>query len=226
MHGPEDFAGAFAHSCNSAFAQIGLGLDKDAFRSLADSLYLNSRLDLELPTSKSSFDLDSTTADALVMQTSIGQGDTLVTPMEMALIASAVANDGEMIKPRYVDNIVSADGQAVKTFYKESLGTVMSESEANTLTELMKGVVQSGTAVSLSDLPYNIAGKTGTAEIKQSKTDTTGTELGWFCVFTPQKNADRPILLLTMTEDVKGRGGSGYVVGKSKEVLNYYFSRE
>lgn len=60
------------------------------------------------------------------MQTSIGQGDTLVTPMEMALIASAVANDGEMIKPRYVDNIVSADGQAVKTFYKESLGTVMS----------------------------------------------------------------------------------------------------
>ena len=126
MHGPEDFAGAFAHSCNSAFAQIGLGLDKDAFRSLADSLYLNSRLDLELPTSKSSFDLDSTTADALVMQTSIGQGDTLVTPMEMALIASAVANDGEMIKPRYVDNIVSADGQAVKTFYKESLGTAMS----------------------------------------------------------------------------------------------------
>ena len=109
VHGPEDFAGAFAHSCNSAFAQIGLGLDKDAFRSLADSLYLNSRLDLELPTSKSSFDLDSTTADALVMQTSIGQGDTLVTPMEMALIASAVANDGEMIKPRYVDNIVSAD---------------------------------------------------------------------------------------------------------------------
>ena len=119
VHGPEDFAGAFAHSCNSAFAQIGtFGLDKDAFRSLADSLYLNSRLDLELPTSKSSFDLDSTTADALVMQTSIGQGDTLVTPMEMALIASAVANDGEMIKPHYVDNIVSADGQAVKTFTK------------------------------------------------------------------------------------------------------------
>ena len=47
VHGPEDFAGAFAHSCNSAFAQIGLGLDKDAFRSLADSLYLNSRLDPE-----------------------------------------------------------------------------------------------------------------------------------------------------------------------------------
>lgn len=55
------------------------------------------------------------------MQTSIGQGDTLVTPMEMALIASAVANDGEMIKPRYVDNIVSVDGQAVKTFTKSLL---------------------------------------------------------------------------------------------------------
>lgn len=71
--------------------RLALGWIKMPSRSLADSLYLNSRLDLELPTSKSSFDLDSTTADALVMQTSIGQGDTLVTPMEMALIASAVA---------------------------------------------------------------------------------------------------------------------------------------
>ena len=178
------------------YKRQGLGLDKDAFRSLADSLYLNSRLDLELPTSKSSFDLDSTTADALVMQTSIGQGDTLVTPMEMALIASAVANDGEMIKPRYVDNIVSADGQAVKTFYKESLGTVMSESEANTLTELMKGVVQSGTAVSLSDLPYNIAGKTGTAEHGSDGE----TPHSWFVGFS---NADDPDIVIAVVDVYK-----------------------
>ena len=72
----------------------------------------------------------------------------------------------------------------------------------------------------------SLAGKTGTAEIKLSKDDTNGTELGWFCIFTTQKDTKSPILLLTMTEDVKGRGGSGYVVDRSKSVLNYYFSRD
>ena len=218
VHGQEDFAGAFAHSCNSAFAQIGLGLDKDVFRSVADSLYLNSRLDLELPTSKSSFDLDSTSADALVMQTSIGQGDTLVTPMEMALIASAVANDGAMIKPRYVDNIVSADGHAVKTFDKQSLGTVMSESEANTLTELMKGVVQSGTAVSLSDLPYNIAGKTGTAE----HGNDGETPHSWFVGFS---NADDPDIVIAVVAE-NGGYSSETAVPIAKQVFEAYYAQQ
>ena len=175
-------------------------------------------LDLELPTSKSSFDLDSTTADALVMQTSIGQGDTLVTPMEMALIASAVANDGEMIKPRYVDNIVSADGQAVKTFYKESLGTVMSESEANTLTELMKGVVQSGTAVSLSDLPYNIAGKTGTAEHGSDGE----TPHSWFVGFS---NADDPDIVIAVVAE-NGGYSSEVAVPIARQVIEAYYAQQ
>ena len=218
VHGAEDFASAFAHSCNCAFAQIGLGLDKDAFRAVADSLYLNSRLDLELPTSKSSFDLDSATADALVMQTSIGQGDTLVTPMEMAVIASAVANDGEMVKPRYVDHIISADGQKVKTFDKESLGTVMSESEANTLTELMKGVVQGGTAVSLSDLLYNIAGKTGTAD----HGNEGETPHSWFVGFS---NADDPDIVIAVVAE-NGGYSSEVAVPIAKQVFEAYYAQQ
>ena len=64
-----------------------------------------------------------------------------------------------------------------------------------------------------------LAGKTGTAEIKASIEDTSGTELGWFCVFTTEKTEEKPVLLISMTEDVKERGGSGYVVEKSKTVL-------
>ena len=71
-----------------------------------------------------------------------------------------------------------------------------------------------------------LAGKTGTAEIKVSQTDTTGTELGWFAVFTLEKDTEHPILLLTMVEDVKERGGSGYVVGKEKEVLEGWFGKK
>lgn len=134
------------------------------------------------------------------------------------LIASAVANDGEMIKPRYVDNIVSADGQAVKTFYKESLGTVMSESEANTLTELMKGVVQSGTAVSLSDLPYNIAGKTGTAEHGSDGE----TPHSWFVGFS---NADDPDIVIAVVAE-NGGYSSEVAVPIARQVIEAYYAQQ
>ena len=64
-----------------------------------------------------------------------------------------------------------------------------------------------------------LAGKTGTAEIKVSKEDTSGTELGGVAIFTAEKTEENPILIISMVEDVKGRGGSGYVVGKDKQVL-------
>ena len=67
-----------------------------------------------------------------------------------------------------------------------------------------------------------LAGKTGTAEIKLSKEDATGTELGWMAVFTTDPNIENPILLISMVEDVKNIGGSGYVVQKDKRVLDQY----
>ena len=68
-----------------------------------------------------------------------------------------------------------------------------------------------------------LAGKTGTAEIKASKDDTSGTELGWFAIFTAE-DTECPILIISMVEDVKGRGGSGYVVKKDSLVLEEWFS--
>ena len=69
-----------------------------------------------------------------------------------------------------------------------------------------------------------LAGKTGTAELKESQEDTSGTEIGWFAVFTADKNVKTPILMISMVENVKGIGGSGYVVSKDKAVLDQYFS--
>lgn len=66
-----------------------------------------------------------------------------------------------------------------------------------------------------------LAGKTGTAEIKDSQDDTTGTELGWFNVYTTE--SENPVLLVSMIEDVKDRGGSGYVVDKIRQVLESYY---
>ena len=69
-----------------------------------------------------------------------------------------------------------------------------------------------------------LAGKTGTAEIKASKDDTSGTELGWFAVFTAEETAPRPVFIISMVEDVKERGGSGYVVEKDRLVLDEWLN--
>ena len=67
-----------------------------------------------------------------------------------------------------------------------------------------------------------LRGKTGTAEIKQTQTDTKGTELGWFVTIMPKTNKKDALELISMTEDVKKRGGSGYVVNKTKKILQEY----
>lgn len=215
VHGQQDFYSAFANSCNTAFATIGLSLDKGAFQTLADSLYLNSRLDLELPTSRSSFSVDDSTADALMMQTSIGQGNTLVTPMEMALITAAVANDGVMMKPYFVDRIEAYDGTQVKEYSSERLSEVMSSSEADQLTKLMLGVVENGTVSSLNDLGYNIAGKTGSAEHGDMTEDTHS----WFAGFS---NAEDPDLVVVVIAEAAG-GGSAVATPIARQVFQAYY---
>ena len=80
-----------------------------------------------------------------------------------------------------------------------------------------------GTGYSAHREDIILAGKTGTAEIKASKEDTSGTELGWFTVFTADQDCSSPILIVSMVEDVKGRGGSGYVVEKDIQILQEWF---
>ena len=98
------------------------------------------------------------------MQTAIGQGNTLVSPMHMALITSAIANGGELMKPYLIDSVVSSDGETVKTTEPESYKRLMTTNEANILGKLMKGVVENGTASALNGRGYTVAGKTGSAE--------------------------------------------------------------
>ncbi len=99
-HGKQDFLEAFAHSCNTTFAKTGLILGKGDLRKASEDLLFNSKLPTELShVKKSSFTMDDKADDALVMQTAIGQGDTLVTPLHMATIASAVCRGGEGVAP-------------------------------------------------------------------------------------------------------------------------------
>ena len=72
----------------------------------------------------------------------------------------------------------------------------------------------------------SLAGKTGTAELKASKDDSSGTEIGWFAVMTTDPSIDHPILIISMVENVKNLGGSGYVVEKTRHVLDQYLNMD
>ncbi len=146
-----------------------------------------------------------------------GQGEVLVNPLHLAAIYSAFVNDGSMMRPYllYSEN-------AAPTYWVDG---VFSAEAANAVSDALAGVISSpnGTGHAAYMEGLSLAGKTGTAEIKATKDDTTGTELGWFVVFPTERNAANSVMIVSMVEDVKERGGSGYVVGKVRGVLEELF---
>lgn len=135
----------------------------------------------------------------------------------MACIYSAFCNEGNVIKPYLV-----YQKDAVAEYW---IPGAFSNETASRVLEGTKKVVNdsNGTGYAAHRDDILLAGKTGTAEIKASKDDTSGTELGWFAIFTAEDTVERPILIISMVEDVKGRGGSGYVVKKDNLVLEEWF---
>ena len=136
---------------------MGLGLGGDTLKSTAEDLLFNRALPLN-SYKTSRFTLDKDSPNALVMQTSIGQGNTLVSPMHMALITSAIANDGVLMKPTMIDKIVNNSGDTVRETEKTEYKRLMTRNEANILGKLMKNVVENGTASALNGRGYTVAG--------------------------------------------------------------------
>lgn len=146
-----------------------------------------------------------------------GQGQILVNPLHLACIYSSFCNKGSIIKPYLAfQNDATPEYWITGAFSEETAGQIL---------ESTKKVVNdsNGTGYAAHRDDILLAGKTGTAEIKASKEDTSGTELGWFVIFTAEDTVENPILIVSMVEDVKGRGGSGYVVKKENMVLEQWF---
>ena len=216
MHGQEDLASAFANSCNTAFAQIGLDLDNTELRKTAEDFLFNRSLPTRLPSSQSVFSLKKDSSAGEQMTTAIGQGDTLVSPLHMALITSTIANGGVMMKPSLVDRIETSDGTLVKEFDPEIFRKIMTPEEASILTEYMTGTVTGGTAAALSGNGYTVAGKTGSAEYETG--ETTGTH-SWFCGFA--ETGEPHIAIAVIAED--GGTGSSTAVPIAKQILDTFF---
>ncbi len=213
-HGHVDFETSFAKSCNSSFANIGTSLNDEEFKKGLSNLLF----DAELPAgfynrgvSVSSYDISS---DFKKLQTSIGQGDTSVSPYHINLVTMAIANGGELMVPYIVDSIEDSRGLTIKKYHPESYGELLTDDESMFLKELMRAVVTKGTGSQLGSDIYEAAGKTGSAEYNNH-----GDSHGWFTGFAP---VDNPEIAITVIVE-RGGTGSESAVPIAKKLFDLYF---
>lgn len=195
---------ALEMSCNTAYAMLGVKLGAGKMESTAKKFGLGDPdLTVPMPVTKSVF--PQGLSPAFLAQASIGQYDTRVTPMQMAMVASAVADDGQIMRPHVVDQVKGADGSTVEKTAPEEYRRPMDSEEASKLSDMMKLVVSGpdGTGETAAIPGVQVAAKTGTAQNAPGKAPHA-----WMIAFAP---ADDPkVAVAVMVESGGKLGGDGY----------------
>ncbi|MDE7324383.1 MAG: penicillin-binding transpeptidase domain-containing protein [Lachnospiraceae bacterium] len=220
-YNPVVLENAIIYSDNIYFAKAALKIGAEEMKDSLLRLGFQEELPFEIVMAKSQYsNTENIETEIQLADSGYGQGQILINPLHMACIYTAFCNEGNIIKPHLLYS------QETKTEYW--IPNAFSVDHTNIVLEGLKKVVNDshGTGYAAHREDILLAGKTGTAEIKVSKEDTSGTELGWFAIFTPERTEENPVLIVSMVEDVKGRGGSGYVVGKDKQVLESWLNRK
>ncbi|WP_313180158.1 penicillin-binding transpeptidase domain-containing protein [Lacrimispora sp.] len=216
-YSPAILENAFIYSDNIYFAKAALKIGYDDFMSGLDKLGFNQEIPFDISVTKSQYsNTERIETEVQLADSGYGQGQMLVNPIHLASLYTMFANHGNVIKP-YLQYKAEPKPEV---WLPEACTPEIADRIRTALSKVISSEHGTGHAAYRNDI--ELAGKTGTAEIKASKDDRTGTELGWFAVFTTDPNLETPILLVSMTEDVKDRGGSGYVVRKDKAILNSY----
>lgn len=206
---------ALLYSDNIYFAKAALKIGKEQFAQSLKSIGFNQEVQTPVGKVKSIYaNTDSFVTETALANSGYGQAEVLVNPIHMAMIYSAFTNEGNMIETtiEYQENR-SHSYRIEKAFDCKV---------ANTIKEDLIQVVEhpNGTAHSAKTEGVLLAGKTGTAEIKSSKEDEEGSEIGWYDMFIADKDSKKQLLIISMVEDVKKKGGSHYVVDKVKAVID------
>jgi penicillin-binding protein A len=189
---------ALTVSCNTAFAQLGIDLGEDRVREMAEAFGLDGE-GYEIPLDVAPSGVGDIESAAALGQTSIGQRDVRMTPLQAALVAATVANDGVQMKPFIVDQVQAPDLTVIDSTQPEEWREPISADVANQLTEMMLSVVENGSGRAARIDGVEVAGKTGTAQVSDEVADHT-----WFMGFAP---ADDPQIAVAVF--VANGGGTG-----------------
>ncbi|HWB71077.1 MAG TPA: penicillin-binding protein 2 [Egibacteraceae bacterium] len=208
---PITLAKALAVSCNTTFAQLGLQLGAERLVRQAEAFGLNHEWEFQLPLEPSRIpaDLDAPST----AQSAIGQRDVRVTPLQMAMIAGAVGNNGVLMTPRLVNQVTDPAGRTIVTYGPQPLllpgqtnAQALSPQNAGILRELMVGVVEAGSGRNAAIPGVRVAGKTGTAQTGSGRAPTV-----WFVGFAP---ADDPRVAVAVVIEEGGDVGSEATGGR------------
>lgn len=213
-NGPANLRNALIYSDNIYFAKSALKIGADTFAEQLLKIGFDTEIPFAINMDKSQFADNNTFASEIQLaDTGYGQGKVLVNPLHVAAMYSAFVNEGNMIKPyiEYKENATS-EYWIKNAFTKEAAETVRDD-----MIQTIENTNGTGHAAKIDGM--TLAGKTGTAEIKASQDDDTGTELGWFNAFKVSDNPNDQLLIVNMIEDVKDRGGSHYLLPKVKAMF-------
>ena len=199
--GDIDMTEALTNSVNTYWAQVGEQLGTETMVEYMErfGFYSDPPIDLPsralTPSGVINSDGDLVREGFDVGRVAIGQGGAegqdLVTPLQMAQVAGAVANGGELMEPTFLQEVTDPDGRTTDELDPDVQSTVMSEETAAQVAEMMTNVAEEGTASGLSVAGATLAGKTGTAEL-----DLAGLNQAWFIGFAP---ADDPQIAVAAT---------------------------
>jgi peptidoglycan glycosyltransferase len=209
VYGAHDFTGALTFSINTTFGKVGNRLHRERLIEFMQQAGFYQVPPLPLPRGevvasgrygKNGLLPPDAFMDPLqVAWAAVGQEQVLATPLQMALVAAGVANGGVIMKPYYLQEVVSAQGDVVRRAQPEQWTTSMTAATAATLNQMMQNVVNAGTGTAAALQGIQVAGKTGTAERGD------GTNMAWFIAFAP---ADDPRIAVAVTiEGTTATGG-------------------
>ncbi len=204
-----DLEFALEQSCNTPFAQIAWDLGEDAIQEQARRFGFGEKHRIPVAVEASQFPSDLSEPE--LAQSAIGQFDVKVTPLQIAMVASAIANDGVLMKPNLIKAVRAADLELINSPSPEVLHESVSAGTADQLTEWMVNVVDNGTGRGAQIPGVEVAGKTGTAEV-EGRGDNA-----WFTGFAPAN--DPQVAVTIVMEDVDLTTGSQLTSPNAKKII-------
>ena len=199
-HGNIDLKQAFAYSSNVVFGTLAGELGNEKLKATAESFGFNKNIDaIGFKLTKSTFPTLKDYEVGMIAQSGIGQSSIAATPMQMALVASTIANNGVMMKPKLTNQVIDMNGNVVKNIDSEEYANPISSNIAKTIKEYMVNLVESNGGMYYLQ-KYDVAGKTGTADHSD---DEDSTPHSWFIGFAP---ADNPQIAVAVIVENGGWG--------------------
>ena len=216
--GEVNLENALVYSDNIYFAQIATEMGSSVLEEKLKSFGFAQKIPFEFALYNSQYSNNDIIKDGVQLaDTGYGQGEVMVNPIHLTSMYTMFLNEGNIITPHLLMNYDKENN-----VWKKNV--ISKQSADEILNDLIKIVENpNGTGHQAYTPELKIGGKTGTAEIKNSQDDTTGTELGWFVGMTTE--SENKLLVTMMIEDVKDRGGSHYVVPKVKQIIDNYYSK-